>query len=122
MRWLKVTGMILPWLLGLTLMAMAADKNLGISDLRHITFRDPVRIGNNLLKAGEYEVRHTMQGEEHIMVFTSESDKEQVKVKCTLVPLAKKADQSSTTYELNAANERVVRELVFRGDSAKHVF
>ena len=34
MRWLKVTGMILPWLLGLTLMAMAADKNLGISDLR----------------------------------------------------------------------------------------
>jgi hypothetical protein len=122
MRWLKVTGMFLPWLLVLTLMAMAADKNLGISDVRHVRFQDPVRIGNNLLKAGEYEVRHTMQGEEHIMVFTSQPGKEQVKVKCNLVPLAQKADRTATTYEMNAANEKVVREMVFRGDSAKHVF
>jgi hypothetical protein len=114
--------MILSCLLVLTLVAMAADKNLGISDLRHIRFQDPVRIGNNLLKAGEYEVRHTMQGEEHIMVFTSQSSKDQVKVKCHLVPLAQKADQTATTYEVNAASEKVVRELVFRGDSAKHVF
>jgi hypothetical protein len=43
-------------------------------------------------------------------------------VKCTLVPLPQKAAADQTIYQLNASNERVLQELVFRGDSAKHVF
>ncbi|HUO25345.1 MAG TPA: hypothetical protein VMU61_06735 [Candidatus Aquilonibacter sp.] len=74
------------------------------------------------MPAGDYEVRHTMQGEEHIMVFKSLRTKEETSVKCTLVPLGHKAGQNQTVYQLNAANEKVVEELVFRGDSAKHVF
>jgi hypothetical protein len=75
-----------------------------------------------LLPAGEYVVRHTMQGEEHIMVFERASSQEEFKVKCTLVPLTQKADQDRKIYQLNATNEKVLQELVFRGDMAKHVF
>ena len=44
------------------------------------------------------------------------------KVTCTLVPLSQKAPENETIYELNAANERVLQSLVFKGDTAKHVF
>ncbi|MGA7907257.1 MAG: hypothetical protein WCA16_07600 [Candidatus Sulfotelmatobacter sp.] len=122
MRFLSVLGAVLVCLLTLSLVATAADKNFGIAEVRHITFNDPVRIANHLLPAGEYVVRHTMQGDEHIMVFKSVRTKNETSVKCTLVPLDRKAVQSQTVYRLNAANEKVVEEVIFRGDSAKHVF
>ena len=72
---------------------------------------------------GEYVVRHTMEGQEHVMVFAPiKNQKEEVKAKCKLVPLERKADQSMTIFEVNAAKERVLHELVVRGDTAKHVF
>jgi len=101
----------------------AEDKNLGISDVSRVTFVAPMRVGTTLMPAGDYLVRHTMDGQEHIMVFQPVRGKgPQVKVKCTLVPLAQKAERTETIYSLNAANERVLQELVFRGDTAKHVF
>jgi hypothetical protein len=103
-------------------MVMAAE-NLGIRDVSRITFAVPMRVGTALLPAGDYTVRHTMEGQEHIMVFQSVRGKgPEVKVKCTLVPLGQKADQTQTIYTLNAANERVLQELIIRGDTAKHVF
>lgn len=57
------------------------------------------------------------------MVFQSVKHKVQdVKAKCQLVQLGKKADKTSTVYQVNAANERVLQELVFAGDRSKHVF
>ena len=73
------------------------------------------------LPAGEYVVRHTMQGDEHVMVFRRQIGNDEFKVKCTLVPLAGKAPQTQTVYEI-AGNDRIVQEMVFRGDKAKHVF
>jgi hypothetical protein len=103
--------------------AAAEEKNLGIHDVSRITFVAPMRVGTTLLPAGDYLVRHTMEGQEHIMVFQAVRGKTpEVKVKCTLVPLAQKAEQTQTIYQLNAANERVLQELVIRGDMAKHVF
>jgi hypothetical protein len=46
----------------------------------------------------------------------------EVRAKCTLVPLTAKASESQTIYVLNAANQRVLQELVFKGEDAKHVF
>jgi hypothetical protein len=63
-----------------------------------------------------------MEGQEHVMVFQRVIGKNEFKVKCTLVPLPKKADQDQSTFEVNAANEKVLQELQFSGDSAKHVF
>jgi hypothetical protein len=122
MRSLKVLAIVL-CVLALGCIAMAADQSLGIRDVGRVTFVAPIRVGTALLPAGDYLVRHTMEGQEHVMVFESVKTKAvEVKVKCTLVPLAQKAEHSKTVYVMNAANERVLQELEFRGDTAKHVF
>lgn len=100
-----------------------AGEDLGIRETARVDFASPIRVGGTLLPAGEYVVRHTMEGQEHVMVFQSVNHKVQdVKAKCQLVQLGNKADQTRTVYQLNAANERVLQELVFAGDTAKHVF
>lgn len=122
MRVLKILGILL-CVLALVALATAGGNNLGIRDSYRVTFVAPIHIGNAVLPAGDYKIRHTMQGEEHIMVFQLANGKgAEVKAKCSLVPLAQKATRDSTVYQLNAANERVLQELVFRGDTAKHVF
>jgi len=122
MRSLRIPGMCL-CVLALVSLAVAAGENLGIRDNYRITFVAPVRVGSDVLPAGDYKIRHTMEGQEHIMVFQRVGAKTpEVKVKCTLVPLAQKAPKDETVYVLNAANERELQELVFRGDKAKHVF
>lgn len=121
MRSLKILGILL-CALALGSMALAAANNMGIREVRDITFSTPIRVGGTLLPAGQYVVRHTMEGQEHVMVFQRASSKEETKVKCTLVPLAQKADENRKVYQINAAQEKVLQELVFRGDTAKHVF
>jgi acyl-CoA hydrolase len=122
MRSLKVLCVFL-WVVAFGSMVMAGSKNsMGIHDVNHVTFVAPVRIGSVVLPAGEYVVRHVMEQENHIMVFQSVQGKNEVKVKCTLVPLATKADRSEEIYKVNASNERELQELIFRGDTSKHVF
>jgi len=126
MRFLRVLGVLvcaLALVSVLVSVAAAEEKNLGIRDVSRVTFVAAMRVGTALLPAGDYLVRHTMEGQEHIMVFQPVRGKTpEVKVKCTLVTLPQKAEQTQTIYQLNAANERVLTELVFRGDTAKHVF
>jgi hypothetical protein len=115
MRFLKITGMCS--------VAVARENSLGIHEVTHVTFTEPTRVGSAILPAGDYVMRHTMEGQDHIMVFErSRSKTPIVKVKCTLVPLAHPANHSQTVVVLNAANERVLQEIVVRGDKAKHVF
>lgn len=121
MRSLKALG-ILMCVLALGSIAMAGPQNsMGIREVSHVTFDMPTQVGTALLPAGDYVVRHTMEGQEHVMVF-QQHGKDQVKVKCSLVPLPQKARQTLTIYKQTADNQRVLQELVFRGDSAKHVF
>jgi hypothetical protein len=102
----------------------AAENQMGVQDSYTVNFSEKVRVADTLLPSGNYEIRHVMEGSNHIMVFTQLGTKKPVEVraKCTLVPLAEKADKSEKTYTLNAANERVLQELIFKGDRAKHVF
>lgn len=120
MRLLKLVG-ILICVLAVASLAIGAEKNLGIRDTYKVTFDAPTRVGTALLPAGDYVIRHTMEGTDHVMVFQKGKNPE-VKVKCTLVPLGQKAEVNEKVYKQNAANERVLEELVFRGDTAKHVF
>jgi hypothetical protein len=101
-----------------------AGGDFGVRDTRKIDFTSPMtRVAGTLLLAGEYLVRHTMEGQEHVMVFQSVKHQvPYVKTKCQLVQLGKKADQTRTVSQLNAANEKVLQQLVFAGDTAKHVF
>jgi hypothetical protein len=118
MRNLKYFGL---FLLVLSFIAVASDNKLGIQDTRRVTFHEQIRIGSTVLPAGEYVVRHSMQGEDHIMAFERVASKDVFKVKCTLVPLQGKVERDQTVYEISG-NERVLHELQFRGDTAKHVF
>jgi hypothetical protein len=124
MRALKIFTIAIILVLGTTMLLQAARNQFGVADSNKITFENPVRIGNVMLPKGEYQVLHTMDGDNHIMVFTQQGGKNpaELKVKCTLVPLAQKASTTQKLYVMNDANERVLRELVFRGDTAKHVF
>ena len=119
MRFLKMVGL---FLLVISAIAIASDNKLGIQDVRRVTFSTSVRIGSDVLPAGRYVVRHTMDGQDHLMAFERVNSKDVFKVKCTLVPLPHKADLDQSVYETSASNERILRELVFRGDTAKHVF
>jgi hypothetical protein len=102
----------------------AAENQLGIADRYQVNFTEKVRVADTLLPQGNYEIRHVMEGSDHIMVFRQMGTKKPVEVraKCTLIPLGAKADQDQKIYVLNAANERVLHEMVFKGDRAKHVF
>jgi len=102
----------------------AAENQMGIRDSYQVSFSQQIRLGNTLLPKGDYEIRHVMEGSDHIMVFRQLGTKKPVEVraKCTLVPLGVKAGRDEKTYTLNAANELVLQELVFKGDRAKHVF
>jgi hypothetical protein len=102
----------------------AAENQMGIKDNYQVNFSEKVRVADTLLPQGNYEIRHVMEGSDHIMVFRQLGTKKPVEVraKCTLVPLSAKADKDQKIYVLNAANERVLQELVFKGDLAKHVF
>lgn len=124
MRGLKVVCVMALCLLALSLVVSAATNQFGVKDTRTLSFDTPVRVGNVMLPKGEYKVLHTMSGDEHIMVFQQTGTKNgtEAKVKCTLVKLAEKAPRTERLYTTNDANERVLHELIFQGDTAKHVF
>jgi len=98
------------------------DNSLGIATKQTITFSSPTIVGGTLLPAGEYQVLHQMQGDEHIMVFKGVGGtKGEAKAKCSLVPLPAKATRTEQRYIENAKNEHVLQEMTFKGDSSKHV-
>lgn len=121
-RTAMIVAVIFMLLFSVTLMAAKENSKLGIAETRIITFSTPTVIGGTLLPAGDYKVTHQMQGEDHIMTFTQIGGKRaEAKSKCTLVPLGAKAQTSEQHTIQNAKNERVLTEMTFRGDTAKHV-
>jgi hypothetical protein len=121
MRSLKVLGICM-CVLALAAIAVAGSNSMGVRDVNKVTFAAPMRVGALVLPAGDYVVRHTMEGADHVMVFQRVHSKDEFKVKCTLVALPQKADRNQIVYDSKAGNERVLQELEFEGDSAKHVF
>lgn len=119
MRSLKMLGMVLVFL---SAVAMASGNKMGIHDVSRVNFDTPVRIGSTVLPAGDYVVRHTMEGEAHVMSFERLNHKDVFKVKCTLVALPHRAGADQGLYDTTSTNEKILRELIFAGDTAKHVF
>lgn len=124
MRSFRFVAVLAMCMLGLSLFAVAKENKFGVADSRTVVITTPTRVGGVLLPQGEYKVLHTMQGQDHMMVFTQLKSKKpvEVRVKCQLVPLAKRADRDEQAFVINAANERELHSLIFRGDTAQHVF
>ena len=119
---LFVMTMTIALILCTAALVQATDSSLGIANKQTIVFNSPTVVGGTLLPAGQYQVLHTMNGNEHIMVFKGiQGTKGEAKAKCTLVPLAQKAAQTEQRYTENAKNEHVLQEMTFRGDTSKHV-
>jgi hypothetical protein len=124
MRLLKGIAVLAMCVLGLSLFAVAKANQFGVADSRTIQITAPTRVGDVVLPEGTYRVLHTMQSQDHIMVFTQLHSKKpaEARVKCQLVPLTTKATRDEQAFVINAANERVLHTLVFKGDTAQHVF
>lgn len=121
MRLLKIVGMLVCAVV-MVAMASAGTKEMGIREVYHLSFASPVHVGSALLPAGDYTIRHEMEGQDHYMVFQRGKKASDIKVKCTLVQLNHKALRTETVFTLNASNERVLQEFTFAGDTSKHVF
>jgi hypothetical protein len=123
MRQIFVGILVLLCLIMLGAVAVA-ENQLGVADTYRVNFSEKVLVADTMLPAGNYEIRHVMEGSDHIMVFRQLGTRKPVEVraKCTLVPLSTKATENQKIYTLNATNQRVLHELIFRGDLAKHVF
>jgi len=124
MRSSKYVFMIGICVLGLSTLAIAGQNQFGVADSHNLNLSTPTRVGDVLLPKGEYQVLHSMEGQDHVMVFKQLKTKKpaEVRVKCQLVTLETRARQNEQSYVLNASNERVLHALIFRGDSAQHVF
>lgn len=123
MRSFKVLVVAAMCVLGLSFLAAATNKS-GVADSRNLTLTAPTLVGDVLLPAGDYKVTHTMEGENHIMVFKQLNTKKpaEARVKCRLVPLTQKAARDEVTFGFNAANQRTLHSMIFKGDTAQHVF
>lgn len=104
-------------------MATARQNKFGVADIQQIGFGEPVKVGDVVLPKGEYKIERVVEGENHIMVFTQlhSSTPATLRVKCQLVPLKEKAPSTRILYT-HDANQHVLHELVFAGNTAKHVF
>jgi hypothetical protein len=125
MRLMKFAARFAPICILMMCVLVAAEQNkFGVADTYQVSFAQNVRVADVVLPLGRYEIRHVMEGQEHIMVFRQLGTKKpaEVRAKCTLVALPDTAKNDQKVFVLNAANERVLRELVFKGDRAKHVF
>jgi hypothetical protein len=123
-RKLLLTSLVIFAVLMLTGTAQSAAGPYGIADKRQVRFYDPVRVGSVLLPAGEYEVRHTMHGVEHLMVFRQRFAKTpaEARARCTLVPVAKPVEHDQVGFTSNSAGQLVLHRLAFKGDRAEHWF
>jgi len=121
---LKSIALFFVVILCLTSVLQAGTNKYGVADVRKVTLSAATRVGDVLLPQGDYEVRHVMEAENHMMVFKQLGTNKpaEARVKCNLVALKEKADQTQVIYESNGANERVLRTLRFKGDLAEHVF
>lgn len=114
---MRKTALLLLTLLGMGAMLWAQGA-AGFKGTRTVVLSEQARVGTQVLTAGEYKVTHVMEGAEHIMVF--KQGKQEYRVKCNLVPLNAKADNTQVWYEPDANGARVLQAIVFRGDTVRH--
>jgi hypothetical protein len=125
MRQIKYAGALLSiCVILLCVFAVAGQNQFGTANTYQVSFAEKVRIADTLVPQGNYEIRHVMEGENHIMVFRQVGVRKpiEVRAKCTLIALPQAAKDSQKIYIVNAANELVLHEMIFKGDRAKHVF
>jgi hypothetical protein len=120
-KWLVLSVILISVVLIGTAVAGPKLNKYGVADVARVNLMVATRVGEVLLPAGDYQVRHTMVGEDHVMEFKQVGGKAEAKAKCTLVPTKEKAALDQTIFVVNG-NERVLQRLILKGELAEHQF
>lgn len=116
--------------LSLPLLAQKSDL-VPIGKKGNTYFASDVRVGEAMLKQGDYFIQHVVEGADHVFVFKRairrsgydiEPGKEVARVKCKVEPLGEVAKHSGLRYGTNAAGEKTVEEMHIKGENVRHVF
>ena len=98
---------------------LVAQQNFGVNRTKKLTLRDQVRIGSQILPPGQYQVKHVMNGENHLMLF--KNDRQEFRVNCTMSALPQKARDTRLLFS-ERPDGRVLTGLIFEGDTFQHEF
>jgi hypothetical protein len=121
---LLIAGLVI---LAIAPMRLLAAQKLEIADVQHLRLYSATKVGESLLPAGVYEVRHVLNGNSHVMVFSQIDSSPAIvpasaTAQCQLVRLPAKSKQTLLFRSINSSNELVLGELVFKGENARHIF
>jgi hypothetical protein len=118
-----------------SLAASARDgKEFTIGKKGEIHFNVPVRAGDTLLQPGMYQLQHTVEGNDHVVIFkamempagyrhsnTPVAKDVSARIKCKVVA-AEKVNKTNITLRTNAAGEKEIAEVQVAGEAFKHLF
>ena len=85
-----------------------------------ITLYDSTKVGTTMLPRGTYKAQHLVDGDNHVLVFKDEGNKEKARVNCTIEKLGSKSADTEYYTDKNDAGENVLQSVVFAGDRYKH--
>jgi hypothetical protein len=124
MRAMKAGAVLAIFVIGVSVLLNAGQNKFGVADEQRAIFSHAIRVGDTVLSKGEYKIEHTMEGTDHIMVFTQlkTSKPATARAKCQLVPVEPKVQATYFSYLKSTAADYVLQEMAFKGDLAKHVF
>lgn len=72
-----------------------------------MTLTSPMRVGDTLLKPGNYVFQHKVEGEDHVLIF-QKAGNEVARVKCRLEPLGKKAQRTALYTHVGDGGEAIL--------------
>lgn len=115
--------------------AQHSHDRKGVNEWKNGMLRiaNPVWAGNVQLKTGMYHVQHIVDGDKHVLVFKSVTQragyqegsmwegKEVVRLECRVEPVAKSISNTKMVLGKNEAGESVIEEIQIAGEKVKHV-
>ncbi|HWR34442.1 MAG TPA: hypothetical protein VN622_01060 [Clostridia bacterium] len=102
--------------------ALAQDPMHDPKWSREVKFASAVRAGSVVMPVGEYRIKHEMEAQKHIMVFTRVGKWDKYRVECNMQRMPEKALASEQFVKPIAGGEQELVALTFKGEDIKHVF
>ena len=101
---------------------VSAEEPMVTWKSKAVTLADQTRVGTAVLPAGDYKLKHEMEGANHILVFTQQNkEKQTFRVTCGMQALNAKADRDELHFRTENG-QKVLTGVVFRGDRYTHTF
>lgn len=112
----------------------AQEQVLKAGKKGEVHFTSSVRVGDVLLKRGMYQVQHTVEGENHVIVFKEVSmpagykmggtwvGKEVARLNCKVEATDKSVSNTKVYLRTNASGEKEIEKIQVAGEKVFHIF